>query len=123
MAAESFLKHGGNLHGCEDVLRNIPEEARDQLRAVLLERKATLLEQMKTKKEVIELMEAEQKLPEMVARLDDAKLEKFQDEIDRLNLDRDPKTVYSKERLELTSLGALAQQNARDSELLASMGQ
>ncbi|MGB1272587.1 MAG: hypothetical protein ACPG5T_10985, partial [Endozoicomonas sp.] len=125
-AAESFLKHGGNLHGCDDALKKSPQEVRDRLEAVLMDRKIHLLNKMKEKKEIIKLMEAEQWLPEIVAKLDDAKLDdakraKFQDIINRLERAGDPKTVFSKERLELTSLGALAEQNTRDRRLLGSL--
>ena len=52
-AAKAFLQHGGSLIGCEDILRKIPRDVRDQLGEALLVHKKVLLQKLGGMEKVI----------------------------------------------------------------------
>ncbi|MBO9480440.1 ankyrin repeat domain-containing protein [Salinisphaera sp. G21_0] len=102
-AAKAFLQHGGSLIGCEDILSKIPRDVRDQLGEAILAQQSELEPKLLNMRPVINRMEGEQKA------------EKMGDGI------QNPETVFSQDRLDLTTLGAMAVQIDNDLQLLESL--
>ncbi|MGI2026337.1 ankyrin repeat domain-containing protein [Endozoicomonas acroporae] len=102
-AAKAFLQHGGSLIGCEDILSKMPQEVRDQLGEAILAQQNELEPKLLNMRPVINRMEGEQKA------------EKMGDGI------QNPEPVFSQDRLDITTLGAMAAQIDDDLQLLESL--
>ncbi|WBA81672.1 ankyrin repeat domain-containing protein [Endozoicomonas sp. GU-1] len=104
-AAKAFLQHGGSLIGCEEILSKIPQDVRDQLGEALLAQQSELEPKLLNMRPVINRLEDEQKA------------EKMGDGIEN------PDPVFSKDRLDITTLGAMAVQIDKDLQLLQSLAE
>ncbi|WP_257265672.1 ankyrin repeat domain-containing protein [Endozoicomonas sp. ONNA2] len=141
-AAKAFLQHGGSLIGCEDILRKIPRDVRDQLGEALLVHKRVLMQQLGGMEKVINRMEIEQAM----AKTGDVLIYTAEEDLKGMGFEkkmpedaviqdtetvgskdrdyvimRDPETVFSQDRLDLTTLGVLVAQIDDDRRLLQSL--
>lgn len=129
-AAKAFLKHGGSLIGCEDILSKIPRDVRDQLGEALLDQQSELKQQFKGMEKVINSMEIEQEMAktgDVIVYTTEADLKRmgFEKKVPEMDdaIIQDPETVFSQDRLDLTKLGASAAQIDEDLQLLKSLAE